>query len=333
MSFSDVKGQPRAIAHVQRTMASGKLHHALLFTGPDGVGKLACARAVAAALICQAPVAGDACGVCDACHKAGADLHPDILVVRPQGAGNVIGIGEVRDLAARLGYPPHEAPARTIILDGADRLTVEASNGFLKTLEEPPSRTYFVLVSSAPDRLLVTILSRCQRVLFAPLDRATVAAILVERGIDAGRARQAAALSGGSAARALSLAAEGELERRRSRARALAQAAASQKFKAAVDAAAELAQAKDEIIPTLDLLLQWYRDAAALAAGLPAADLPSGDDPGLADEAASGSIAELSRRAGAVLEAQTALIAYANAQLALERMMIACRPGADIHDG
>jgi len=309
-------------------LASGKLHHGLLFTGPDGVGKLACARALAAALACQSPRGNDGCGVCDACHKAAAELHPDIVVLRPQGAGTVIAIGEVRDLAARLGYPPHEAPARTVILDRADRLTVEASNAFLKTLEEPPPRTYFILVSSAPDRLLDTVQSRCQRVLFAPLDRGTIVEILVAEGVAEARARAVAPLAGGSAARAMALAADGELERRRTRARTLSQAASSRSFKAAADAAAELAQAKEDIGPTLDLLLQWYRDAAALAAGMPAEELPCGDDPGLSVEAASGSVGDLARRAGAVLEAQTALIAYANAQLALERMLVACRPGA-----
>jgi DNA polymerase-3 subunit delta' len=326
MPFADLRGQDRARAHVRRMLASGKLHHGLLFTGPDGVGKLTCARAMAAALACDAPRDGDACGACTACHKAAEELHPDITILRSSGAGNVIGIGEVRELAARLGYPPHEAPARTVILDGADRLTIEASNAFLKTLEEPPARTHFVLVSAAPDRLLVTILSRCQRVLFGPLDRAIIAVLLVAQGIPEARARLAAPLAGGSAARALALAADGELERRSGRARGLARAAATRSFKAAVDAAAELAQAKEEIVPTLDLLLAWYRDAAALAAGIPAGELAHGDDPALPAEAASGSIADLARRAGAVLDAQTALIAYANPTLALERMILAMRP-------
>jgi DNA polymerase-3 subunit delta' len=326
MPLADLRGQARARELILGMLASGKLHHAFLFTGPDGVGKLACARALAAALVCEAGAGGDACGRCEACHKAAEELHPDVTILRPSGAGSVIGIAEVRELAAKLGYPPHEAPARTVILDGADRLTVEASNAFLKTLEEPPARTHFVLVSAAPDRLLVTILSRCQRVLFAPLDRPTLVDILVAQGVAEARARVVAPLAAGSAARALALAAEGELEQRLGRAQALARAARACTFQSAVEAASELAQAKEHLGPTLELLGSWYRDAAALAAGVPAESLAHGDDAALAAEAQSGTVAELARRAGAVVEAQTALLAYAHAQLTLERMLVALRP-------
>jgi DNA polymerase-3 subunit delta' len=316
----DLKGQERATAHLGRTIASGKLPHALLFVGPPGVGKATCARALAMALACErtGPNDPDACGVCGACHKIATFVHPDYAVLRPQGAGNVIAIGEIRDLAARLGYPPHEARARTVVLEDADRLTIEASNAFLKTLEEPPARTHFVLTTAAPDRLLVTILSRCQRVLFTPLPGDVLVEILAHLDIAAERAQKVAPLAGGSVARALVLAADGELERRQGRARAIAGAAAEGSFRAAVDAAADLAQAKDDIAPTLDLLALWYRDAAARAAGAPMAPAEGLD--------ADADVAELARRAGAVLDAQTALIGYANAQLTLERLILALRP-------
>jgi DNA polymerase-3 subunit delta' len=324
VALGEIRGQQRAVEQIGRMLAAGKLPHALLFAGPPGVGKATAARALALALVCER---GTACGACEQCGKISAGIHPDFTVLRPQGAGSVIAIGEIRELAERLGYAPHEAPARVVVLEDADRLTLEAANAFLKTLEEPPARTHFVLCSAATDRLPVTILSRCQRVLFAPLAAADLIAILGAQGVAAERAQRVASLAGGSAARALVLAADGELERRRGRARALADAARSGSFKAAVDAASELAPLKDEIAPTLDLLALWYRDAALLATGAPAARLAHADDvDALAAEARP--LGELARCAGAVLDAEKALLGYANTQLTLERLILALRPGA-----
>jgi DNA polymerase-3 subunit delta' len=170
-------------------------------------------------------------------------------------------------------------------------------------------------------------MSRCQRVLFGPLSRAVLVEILGAQGVTPERARRVAPLAGGSAARAFALAGDGELERRRARARAVADAARAGTFKAAADAAAELAPAKDDLAPTLELLALWYRDAAALAAGAPGESLAHADEvEALATE--PGTVNDIARRVGAVLDAQQALLGYANAQLTLERMILALRPGA-----
>src|SRR6185295_16921635 len=131
------------------------------------------------------------------------------------GAGNVIAVEAVRDLIAKLAFAPHEAKARVVVVEDAERLREQGSNAFLKTLEEPPARTHIVLVSSAPEQLVVTIHSRCQKVRFAPLGEAAVAGILEARGVPGVKAKAAAALSGGSASRAAELAEGDALERRR----------------------------------------------------------------------------------------------------------------------
>src|SRR5215475_5123769 len=108
MRLSDVVGQDPAIALLDRMLRSGKLPHALLFSGPAGVGKGTAARALAQALLCDR----SGCGECTACEKVAAEIHPDLIVLRPGGAGEVIAIEAVRDVTARLAFPPHEAPAR-----------------------------------------------------------------------------------------------------------------------------------------------------------------------------------------------------------------------------
>jgi DNA polymerase-3 subunit delta' len=316
MHLRDVLGQDHAVALLERMLASGKLPHALLFSGPAGVGKGMAARGLAYALLC--PRGG--CGACDACHKIDEEIHPDLTILRPGGAGEVIAIEAIRDVTARLAYSPHEAPARLVILEDADRLHLNAANAFLKTLEEPPARSYFVLLTSAEGRLLTTILSRCQRVRFVPLPGATLATLLARRGVPEERARLAAALAGGSAARAIELAGEDALENRQARVLALVDAARAG-LRASSAAAAELAQQKDEIAPTLELLGLWWRDVAALAAGAPE-DLCAFRGDAVRAQAARIGPGAAAARARAVIDAQTALLGYANAQLALEHLLV-----------
>ncbi len=272
-----------------RALAAGKVPHALLFVGPAGVGKAACARALAAALNCETRP-GLGCASCTACEKIEAGIHPDVIALAPEGAGNFIQADTIRGLIERLGYPPHEGAARVVILEDAERLHLSAANAFLKTLEEPPARTHFILVTAAPDQLPITIRSRCQRVRF------------VER---ARRER---------------------VEERRRRAAAVMAAARGGGWRQIVDVAGELAQAKDDLQATLELVAYWYRDAAAVAAGLPAERLMYPEEiTTLREEAGRAGPAALARRAAAVLDAQTALIGFANPQLTIERMILALR--------
>ena len=124
------------------------------------------ALALAAALNCQT-ARGEGCGVCDACSKIAGGIHPDVVTLIREGAANIVPIESVRNqVIARIGLPPHEAATRVFIIEEATALAPPAANSLLKTLEEPPGRTVFVLCTTAPEQLLPTIRSRCQRVRF-----------------------------------------------------------------------------------------------------------------------------------------------------------------------
>lgn len=125
------------------------------------------AMALASALSCRtAP--GQGCGECDACAKIATGIHPDVVTLVREGAAQIVPIESVRNqVIARMGLPPHEGEVRVFIVEEATSLAPPAANALLKTLEEPPARTLFVLCTTAPEQLLPTIRSRCQRVRFS----------------------------------------------------------------------------------------------------------------------------------------------------------------------
>jgi len=227
--LSQVRAQPTAIATLTRALSIGRVHHAYLFDGPDGVGKELAAFGLAQALVCeqrgeQATSNASACGECSACKRArlregdARPLHPDIVVLErglyePAQIGRRtpetqdLSIDQVRTLVlARAAYRPHEGRAKVFIVRRAEELSVAAANAMLKTLEEPGRGTHFILLCSRPDTLLPTIRSRTLRVRFAALPDALVTELLVARGVEADAAQTMASLAGGSMASALALA-------------------------------------------------------------------------------------------------------------------------------
>ncbi len=165
--WQGLDGQDRVVGLLRRAIERSRVPHAYLFSGPVGAPLLDTAMALAAALNCQREK-GTACGECDACAKIVAGIHPDVVTLVREGAANIVPIESVRNqVIARLGLPPHEADVRVFIVEEATAMAPPAANALLKTLEEPPGRTLFVLCTTAPEQLLPTIRSRCQRVRFA----------------------------------------------------------------------------------------------------------------------------------------------------------------------
>lgn len=190
-------------ARMARLRALGRVPHALLLSGPLGLGKSVFARRLSNALVCTVPSDdGDACGECVACRQSGAGSHPDQSWVTPDEPGKMIKIDAIRELTAKSVLAAQEGGYRVVVIDPADAMNRASANALLKTLEEPASRTVLILVSSHPDRLPATIRSRCHVVSFAVPNPAEIDAWLRQAFPDA-RAQDWLALAGGVPLRAL----------------------------------------------------------------------------------------------------------------------------------
>jgi DNA polymerase-3 subunit delta' len=325
--LSTVRAQPTAVDTLRRAIAGGRVHHAYLFDGPDGVGKERAAFGLAQALVCETrkPGSADACGTCRACVRAlprsgeARPLHPDVVVLErglyePATIGRRapetqdLSIDQVRSLVlARSAFPPHEGRAKVFILRRAEELSHAAANALLKTLEEPGAQTHFVLLSSMADALLPTIRSRTQRVRFAALPDEVVAELLGDQGVE--QADAIARFSGGSMKTALLLSdPEASARREEFVSRALA-ALDARDLGAALDLAEEAKKTgKDVSIAQLE--------AFATALGVRAREWAASPDR-TADVAAA--------RHALALAAVVELESNASMQLTMEAMLIKMR--------
>jgi DNA polymerase-3 subunit delta' len=206
--WAQVIGQPAVVAELRAAVSDpAAMTHAWLFTGPPGSGRSVAARAFAAALQC--PDGGD--GTCHACRTVLAGTHADVQTVVPEGLS--IGVAEVREIVRIAGRAPSQGRWQVVLVEDADRMTEQASNTVLKMLEEPPSRTVFLLCAPSlhPDDVPVTIRSRCRVVGLRTPPVEAVAEVLVRRdGVDPALAAWSAAAAAGHVGRARRLARDEE---------------------------------------------------------------------------------------------------------------------------
>ncbi len=248
--------------YLKTAIQVGRLAHAYLFLGPEGVGKASTARALAAVLNCEAPLAdGDACGACPSCVRLAAGSHPDYLEIWPTSEGRQpqIKIDQIREFRRVTAYPPMAGGWRVVLIKPAEALNDAAANALLKTLEEPPPQHLLVLTAGVEADLFPTIVSRCQKLAFAPLPATLVEQVLVQQGRPAPQAALLAALCGGSLGRALALDPD-ELVRRRDHVLADLQQLSTETVSSILDWAQRLAKHASEADSFLLMAQLWYRD-------------------------------------------------------------------------
>lgn len=301
MAWSDLISQRRVVETLQRAVASRRVAHAYLFYGPDGVGKRAVALEFARTLQC-AQGRDEACGACPACAKVSRMIHPDVhlllpypsdadlndvaerlqrIAAHPYAAVDFVrrpalndptyvsnkqafySVGRINaELRQSMSFKPMEGRYKVVVLTDVDLMRVEAASAFLKLLEEPGPQTVFVLTTSRPDRLLPTILSRCQRLRFDPLPAESIEQALVERdGLAPGLAAALARMADGSYMRALDLAENEDLMADR----ALVVDYLRLSYTQRIDKLADLIEhagrmGRERVKSILRLALSWIRD-------------------------------------------------------------------------
>ena len=290
MPFRDVVGHVRLVDLLSRSVAGSTLPPSLLFAGPAGIGKHLTALAVAQALNCTQGSAfkvegsgADACGVCPACTRIARGVHPDVLLVTPGDSG-AIKIDQVRDIVDRAQYRPFEGRRRVVIIDQADALVHPAQNALLKTLEEPTPSSVFILVTSLPDMLLPTVLSRCPQLRFRPLSLEEMTKALMARGRTETAARAVAATAAGSLGQALQASADEFVESRDLAQDVLEKAAAQHDPARRVETAQQLitkppsgVTERDQLATHLRAMAVLLRDVEVLATGADERTLANAD--------------------------------------------------------
>lgn len=308
MPFRDIVGHRALTSLLREAVARSTLPPTLLLAGPAGVGKWRAAVAVAQALNCQSPRAdGDACGECRACDRIARDVHVDVVRLDADDTGS-IKVDVVRAALERCGYRPFEGVRRVVMIRDADALLEAAQNALLKSLEEPPPATVFVLTSATPDALLRTVRSRTMRLTFGRLAPADIAALLTrDHDVPAGDAQRLAMLADGSPGAALTLATSPLNETREAAIMLLGAAGAG-------DLASRLAVAKavvgekkaertrQELQAVMRAASALLRDVAALHAGADRRVLANGDVPDVIDRLARRLPAPAARKAFATLD-------------------------------
>jgi DNA polymerase-3 subunit delta' len=280
MLLRDIIGHRRLTTLLARAIERESLPPTLLFAGPPGIGKWAVARATAQAVNCLEPVrtpaehlAIDACGRCRACDRVARGVHVDVITMAPDERAS-IKIDVVRDVLGRTSFRPFEGKRRLVMIREADTLEPQAQNSLLKSLEEPPPGTLFILTTAVPGALLPTVRSRCMRLRFGRLTSAEVSAALMrDHEHSETEAREAAPLADGSIGQALALA-DNDLTSLRDAALLLLRHTAGRgdahsrvQAASALYGGAKKERSREDLAVVLRLMASMLRDLEAINAG------------------------------------------------------------------
>lgn len=326
-------GQDKTINLLIRSFSDGRLSHAYLFVGPKHVGKMTLSINLAQALNCLSD--DRPCGTCHTCRRIGAGNHPDVQVIQlaqdseneQAPARKTISVSQIRDLQYGINLKPYEGGYRVIIIDGAEHMSDGAANSLLKTLEEPPPNTVFLLLAIDEGSLLPTIRSRCQKLEVPSLPPHTIKQALMESwGIGLEKAELLARASNGCIGWAISAINDETLLEERSQHLesliSLASSGITQRFEYAFSLAAQFSKNRVTVRERLDLWLTWWRDLLLVKGDSLGFITNTDQEDTLKQHAQQYSINAIGQVIRSIQETMQQMEQNANPRLALEVMML-----------
>jgi DNA polymerase-3 subunit delta' len=324
-------GQERTVAWLEQGLKRGRVSHAYLFLGPPHIGKTSLAICLAQALNCKD--LASPCGQCASCRRIAAGKHTDVQIIKllknPEDGKDAkeISIDQIKDLQQQANLPPYEGIYKVFIIAEAERLSTEASNRLLKTLEEPPAHVVIILLASAEERLLPTVISRCQRLDLRPIPAAQLEKALIEReDVEADLAKRLAHLANGCPGLALSQETRKNLlDERPKRLAGLLEldgVGSVERFKFAATLAEKFSKQRAFVEDELKLWRGWWRDLLLTKAGLKDSVVNIDMGPELEKRVQNLSLSQISGFLSDLGQAVIQLEQNANPRLVLEVLML-----------
>ncbi|MDO4621373.1 MAG: DNA polymerase III subunit delta' [Eubacteriales bacterium] len=324
--FSGIIGHQDVVAHMQNAIRTEKVSHAYIIGGETGSGKRLIASVFAMALQCSGQ-GTDPCGHCPSCLKAAAGSHPDIIYVSHAKA-NSVGIDEIREqLVDDVAIRPYESPYKIYIVSDASKMTPQAQNAILKTIEEPPAYAIIMLLADNPEALLPTIRSRCVTLRLKPVSDEEIKQYLMQHmHVPDYQAEIDAAFAQGNVGRAKRIAESAEFTEMVESAIYLVKRSKEMEVYEMVDAVREIPQEKQSIYDLLDVFVLWFHDVLLFKATREVDNLIFKDEINAIRERASLSSYEgIQNIMAAVRTAENRLRANVNYELTMELMFLTIR--------
>ena len=325
MNIKDIVGHKDKVEHLLKAYKLGKLAHAYIFLGPQGIGKKSSALAFIKYVFCEdisyKESNGDSCSVCAECRKVSAGNHPDLIMLEPERSS--IKIDMIRELKNNLHYGKYDANLRFCIINDAENLRLEAANALLKTLEEPAKDVIIILVTSKVNMLLPTIISRCQKVRFNPLTKDEIKSALISiHGLDDDRADVVSGFLQGAFPKTDKESLDKIIDLRSNLLKKIKEISINN-FSGIVNLSEEVGEEeKEQLVDIIEIIKTFYRDAALIKSGISDDIINKDVMYDIRKIASNQTNDELYLKINIMNQMQGLLMANVNKRLAMESMLI-----------
>ncbi|MGM0437730.1 MAG: DNA polymerase III subunit delta' [Bacillota bacterium] len=259
MSFKDVIDQKEVVNILKEELKDDRVNHAYLFYGKEGIGKKSLAVEFARALLCK-EVENDSCNICNNCRRVEHGNHPDLKIIEANTKTKNLKIDQIREMQKEIAYKPYESKYKIYIIDRAENMTNQAANSLLKTLEDPPSYAIIILISEELNKLLPTVISRCQNLRFSNISREKMEEFLEKQNIDKEKKQLIIGLARGSIGKAQELYENSEFLNKRKKIYDFLKDINNITKVDIFSEVKEWVNLIKEDFPLFDLLSAWYRD-------------------------------------------------------------------------